>query len=359
MLKQSSYEPLSITIFSTTNKETSLKMYKSLIRNLPEGNKKIKELLTKIDLSSACVLIFVTFCCVLISNHQTFDEKLVKTSKDLKYWGVCENLWNKNGNLRTHNRVFESLGYELVNASNGDDWDVLWTIEYPYNRKESKLFAPLFERTLKPHQRVNHFVGIGHIVEKSFLTTTNRDLDFILPSFKLPEMTNELREFSSKNPTKKFVKKNVDNRGVEIVDVSQIHLNFNESSKLYQQFMDKPFLVDGHAFDFGVFVLISSLNPLRVYRYETEVLMRFCPETYHPFDAKNIDKYVIYETHKHFTQMNWFKNYSNIFESSCKVGFEEYLRGQGHDVDLLWTKIDDAIATIVLRNVHEIEAKVS
>jgi tubulin monoglycylase TTLL15 len=321
-------------------------------------NKKRKESF-KIDLSSVKIVITVALCCILFLHYQNFNVKIDKSSKDLKYWGVCENLWNKNGNLRTHDRVFEALGYELVNASNGDDWDVLWTIEYPYNRQSSKFYAPLFESPLKPNQRVNHFVGIGYIAEKSFLTTTNRDLEFILPSFKLPEMIDDLQKFALENPTKMFVKKNIENRGVEIVDVNKLHLSFNESSKLYQEFMNKPFLVDGHAFDFGVFVLISSLNPLRVYRYETEVLMRFCPEPYYPFDVKNVEKYVIYETHKHFTQMNWFNNYSNIFEDSCKVGFEEYLRDKGHDVDLLWMKIDDAISTIVLRNEHEIESKVS
>jgi tubulin monoglycylase TTLL15 len=328
---------------------------KSEIKSFLKNKKKGKA----IDFSSLPIRLSVALCCMLLLNYQSSKEKLVANSKTLKYWGVCEHVWNKNGNLRTQNRAFESLGYELVNASNDDDWDVLWTVEYPYDREDSKLYASLFKNPLKAHQRVNHFVGIGYIAEKSFLTTTNQDLEFILPSFQLPVMINQLREFALNNPSKKFVRKNIDNRGVEIVDVKNIDLKISEGLKLYQEFMDKPFLIDGHAFDFGVFVVISSLNPLRVYRYETDVLMRFCPEPYYPFDATNIEKFVVYETNKHFTQINWFKNYTKVFENSGKVGFEEYLRVKGHDVDLLWIKIEDAITTLLLRNEQIIESKVS
>lgn len=280
------------------------------------------------------------------------DKKVFERcpEKRPKYWPVCVNKWNLNGNMRSHNRVFKSLGFDFVNASNGDEWDVLWGLEYPFDDDRSSLYDPLHQRPLKPHQRVNHFRGMHDVVCKDHLTIINQDLEFILPTFRFPKKKPEFLKFIEENPGKKFVEKNLGNRGVRIIDEKNV--DFTNSDKIYQLFMDKPFLIDGHAFDFGVFVLISSIDPLRVYRYKTEVLMRFCPEPYYPFDATNTEKYVITESHLHFTRMNWFKNYSNIFGSSSVRGFEEYLKSKDYSVDQFWMTIDDAIVTIITRSVR-------
>jgi hypothetical protein len=42
-----------------------------------------------------------------------------------------------------------------------------------------------------------------------------------------------------------------------------------------------------------MYVTVTSLNPLRVYLYDAEALLRFCPQDYHPFDAQKLDSYVI------------------------------------------------------------------
>jgi hypothetical protein len=52
----------------------------------------------------------------------------LKNIKIPKYWGVVVNKWNPHGSLRTMDKVFSNLGYKIVNASNGDDWDFLWSI---------------------------------------------------------------------------------------------------------------------------------------------------------------------------------------------------------------------------------------
>jgi tubulin monoglycylase TTLL15 len=273
--------------------------------------------------------------------------KIVEISLRPKYWRVCVNKWNLNGNMRSHNRVFDALSFEFVNASNGDEWDILWGLEYPFDPARSSLYDPLFEKPLKPHQRVNHFLGLRGVTCKDYLNILNSDLPFILPTFRFPKKKKQFLEFIAKNPGKKFVEKNLGNRGVKIID--EKNMNFDNSDKLYQVFMDKPFLIEGHAFDLGVFVLISSIDPLRIYRYNSEVLMRFCPQPYYPFDAGNIEKYVVHETHKHFTEMNWFKNHSEI-GGSCKFGFEDFIEEQGFDAEDLWRRIDSTIATVVVRS---------
>lgn len=212
--------------------------------------------------SSIKFVIFIVICSVFLpkyfelkSDRLVNNAQVAENSRKLRYWNACYADWNDNGHLRTMNRVFDRLGYEHVNASNGDDWDVLWTFEYPFDTDgRGELFDPIFSKPLKPHQRINHFVGVGGITNKSFMTTINRDLPFILPSFHV-ETKEEFEEYIAKNVTRKFVEKNYGNRGVKIIDQDKI--NLNKPDTMFQAFMDKPFLIDGHAFDMGICELLS------------------------------------------------------------------------------------------------------
>lgn len=293
---------------------------------------------------------------ILIQYFKNISDQYKQVSP--KYWGVCLDEWNESGNLRTINRVFDRLGYDSVNGSNGDNWDVLWSIEYPFmesadeddeEMKEMKnsVFHSVYQE-LKPHQRINHIPGISYVVCKDFMMTQNSDLEFILPSFILPQMIDDCKAHVAANPTKKFVVKNIDNRGVEIADVDEIQ--FDTEPKIFQEFMDRPFLIDDRAFDLGVFVLISSIDPLRIYRFDEEILLRFCPEPYYPFDHENRGKYVVDDTHLHFSEMPSLNKYSKNFEVSSKMAFEAHLSQLGHDVANLWEKIDEAICELLLIN---------
>jgi tubulin monoglycylase TTLL15 len=80
------------------------------------------------------------------------------------------------------------------------------------------------------------------------------------------------------------------------------------------------------------------------------MLVRFCPEPYHPFNASNVEQYVIYETHTSINDLPSFKKNSEKFGFSSKMMFEDYLRENGHDVNELWRKVDEIITTIIKRN---------
>ena len=289
------------------------------------------------------------------SNQQTGElVQNVKCPEPLKYWGVCLYKWNKNGNLRTMDRAFDRLGYVSVNASEGDDWDVLWSIEFP--SKSLEIYKPLYDKPLKVHQRVNHFHGIINIISKSIMTTRNRDIKYILPGFWFPGMIKEFLSFTKANPNARFVEKNLANRGIKLVERNEI--KFDKSEKFYQLFMEKPFLVDERFMDFGIYVLISSVDPLRVYRYDQEVHLRFCPEPYYPFDPKNREKYVISDTRQEFMQLPETKFYFDKYGYSFKMAIEDYFEIRGHNVTELWRKIDEAITMLVLNNEERLKKEV-
>lgn len=66
--------------------------------------------------------------------------------------------------------------------------------------------------------------------------------------------------------------KSNDHRGIKILGIDDI--NFNENGIFIQEYVDDPFLVDGFKFDIGVYTIITSLDPLRVYIYDGDVLFR-------------------------------------------------------------------------------------
>lgn len=194
---------------------------------------------------------------------------------------------------------------------------------------------------------MNHMPGIEALVAKTVMNEVNRGFDFILPSFVLPEDQDIFNKFITENPHKMLLSKNFYNRGVEIINVEEIDPD-NEDEIFYQEFMDNPFLIDGHAFDFGVFVLITSFDPLRVYRYSDEILLRFCSEKYHPFDPENDEKYVVQEGSIPVYEMPSFKELYEHFSFSSKTMFEDHIEKLNFDVEKFWQRIDNAIAQIAI-----------
>lgn len=73
--------------------------------------------------------------------------------------------------------------------------------------------------------------------------TTRNKLKYIPQAFQFPHMVNEFKTYINDNPNKRFVVKNFDNRGVKIVDESEI--DYNDDTKFIQEFVENPFLIDG------------------------------------------------------------------------------------------------------------------
>lgn len=260
--------------------------------------------------------------------------------KSLKYWPRLTKTWNKRDSLGSMKRVFDRFNNVRVNGSAGDDWDVLWNIESPFEQLPDEM------RNLKPHQRVNHIPGIVHLINKMVMATSNR-FDFIPRAFRFPAMIEDFKKFAHENPEKKFVVKNWDNRGVRIVPKDKVDFTLS-SKQFYTEFVENPLLIDGRMFDFGVYVLITSFDPLRIYRFKSEVLARFCPEPYQPFDTKNIGKYVVDESHTHITEMPSLKDLIVKMGFFYKAAIEAHLQSRGFNVEELWMRINDAIVSLIL-----------
>ncbi|KAL7286113.1 hypothetical protein TKK_0019627 [Trichogramma kaykai] len=258
------------------------------------------------------------------------------------YWLYNAREPQSTGHLKHVIRVLERLGFER--GSNESDWDLLWAHDYPFKNLYSQLYQP------KPHQLINHFPGCGYITNKVDLSTSEGD--FLPKSFKIPEDKDKLLEFVEKNPEKTFVQKSNAHRGIKIQRVQE--LNLTAVGSFVQEFIERPYLVDGFKFDIGIYTVVTSIDPLRVYAYKGDVLFRFCPVEYYPFDPENIDKYVVGDDYLPIWNVPSLKNSYTKLGLSMKESFDTYVRSTGKDPQRMWDACFDAIKNVLLQKEAQI-----
>lgn len=246
------------------------------------------------------------------------------------------------GYLRHVYEVFSRLGY--VSRDGNSDWTVLWTHDYPFKTLSEHLSH------LKPYQRVNHFPGTGFVTNKVNLATSK--MKFVPKAFKLPGDKEKFLAYSKEHPDIMWVQKSNTHRGIEIKETSELDLT--KEGTFLQQFVDKPFLIDGHKFDIGIYTIVTSINPLRVYIIQGEALVRFCPEEYYPFDPKATDKYVV---HDNYLPMWKVPSLSDMYQEkglTFKQTLIQYLKSKGIDYKQIWKDMISAIQTVYMEKEHKL-----
>lgn len=261
--------------------------------------------------------------------------KTTTTVKRPTYW-----IYGRSSNeahLRHVKNVLDRLGYEKV-TNETTDWDLLWAHDYPFRALYPKMHH------LKAHQRVNHFPGCGFITNKVDLATTN--LSYVPKSFRLPEDREKFIEYAEMYPDKMFVQKHNQHRHINIKPVKEI--NYNDNDTFVQEYIGNPLLVDGHKFDIGVYVIITSIDPLRAYIYKGDVLFRYCPQKYYPFDPKNVDKYIVGDDYLPVWDVPSLAPFYNGLGFGMKDSFDAYVRSKKRDPNGIWLQVEDAIRQILL-----------
>jgi tubulin monoglycylase TTLL15 len=171
-------------------------------------------------------------------------------------------------------------------------------------------------------------------------------LKYIPAAFKLPLQKDEFKEYAEKNPQKSFVVKHHQHRHIKIKKIDEINLNDNMT--FIQEFIENPLLVDGHKFDIGVYTVITSIDPLRVYIYYGDILFRYCPEKYYPFDPNNVDKYIVGDDYLPTWEVPSLAKYFKTLGYGMKGSFDAYLKNQGKNPQIIWDQVEDAIRTALL-----------
>lgn len=109
-----------------------------------------------------------------------------------------------------------------------------------------------------------------------------------------------------------------------------------------QQYLGRPMLIDGFKFDLRLYVLVSSVEPLKVHLFN-DGLARLCTKKYTVPDASNLKRrqahltnYAVNKSSKDFVKG------SQGSKRSVKAVFQ-LLRDRGIDTDRVWSDIVDCV----------------
>jgi hypothetical protein len=219
-------------------------------------------------------------------------------------------------------------------------WDLLWSYQY-----HDLADLPIEWSSMRYHQKMNHIPGNHLLTSKSVFGTTTRS-KYVPRAFV---NSSDLQAYAKDHPEKLFVTKLKSNRGVRLQKVSD--MNFTDDGDLNgyfaQEFIANPLLFNGHKFDFGVYVLVTSVKPLRLFYYTKNMIFRFCPKTYDISDPSDTDRYVVSDSKIPVWEFPGTRDY---FEHgyNTRDAFDGFLRKAGADVDGIWFKIEDCIRSIVV-----------
>lgn len=89
------------------------------------------------------------------------------------------------------------------------------------------------------------------------------------------------------------------------------------------------------------------MEPLRIYRWKSDIMLRFFSEPYHPFDPKVEAKFTPLNNFLHYWDLPSL-NYSEKLDFSAQEAFNHLLLKQEADLTKIWDQIDDAIVSITL-----------
>ena len=246
-------------------------------------------------------------------------------------------------------QCIEEMGYRVTES----DWKamIMW-----YDAGGSIDIAS----SLTPWQFYNHFPGIWSIARKVELARNIDRMSRVLPdlfkfhpkTFLIPGQSTDMKMFMQSIPKKNkrtFIIKpdrGSQGRGIILIQDPDDLEGYYEMA-VAQQYI-KPFLIDGYKFDLRIYVLLTSVDPLRIYIFR-EGMARFCTEKYVKPRAGNLDQVFSHLTNYSLNKKNErFEQPEDAERADCGSkrslsSVLEDIRKQGHDVDVLMREIDDII----------------
>ncbi|XP_034509670.1 tubulin polyglutamylase TTLL7 isoform X3 [Ailuropoda melanoleuca] len=207
---------------------------------------------------------------------------------------------------------------------------------------------------LQNYQRINHFPGMGEICRKDFLARNmtkmikSRPLDYtfvprtwIFPA-EYTQFQNYMKELKKKRKQKTFIVKPANGamgHGISLIRngdklPSQDHL-------IVQEYIEKPFLMEGYKFDLRIYILVTSCDPLKIFLYH-DGLVRMGTEKYIPPNESNLTQLYMhltnYSVNKHNERFERDETENKGSKRSIKW-FTEFLQANQHDVAKFWSDI--------------------
>ena len=275
-----------------------------------------------------------------LSRRSDNSSSEVHLSNAPKYCVFIHN--NLNYVLSTVEKVMNLIGLEKVDFLTGSeintDCDIFWTYNGPF------VYNFTF-KNLEYYQKINHIPGNHFLTSKSILGTTTNS-KYIPKAFT---NSQDLRKYAEKYPEKRFVQKFKNNRGVGLKKASEMNFTVSKTNQDYfgQEFIENPLLFDGHKFDLGVYVVITSVNPLRFYYYGENLMIRLCPLPYDHNNFNDTRTYVVNDEHIASAKFKKIKEYYDK-GYNYKAALNAHFTEKGFDMSKVWNQVEDCIRSVII-----------
>ena len=262
--------------------------------------------------------------------------------------------------------------------------NIIWHLYSTFNMQQ-------VIREIHQNQHYNHFpytfaLGRKDYMYKHYKKYRNQfkeDYNFVPETFILPEDGNDFLEKYKNiipnltNSKIKFIVKPVGSsrgRGIRILsDKSEFKHLLKKSlirhgkNYLISKYISKPHLINNKKYDLRVYVLISSLHPLKIYIYK-EGLVRFATEDYTKGDYDNVFIHLTnYSINKqNITRYNVNNNNNNNnenYQNYSKWSFSQYKNyfeknNQGNIYNNIMIKVKDIVVKTIISSIEDITADI-
>ncbi|XP_037303284.1 tubulin polyglutamylase TTLL4 isoform X5 [Manduca sexta] len=227
-------------------------------------------------------------------------------------------------------------------------------------------------RAIKDGQKMNHFPGTFQIGRKDRLWRNLQKLaskygvsEFgIMPkTYVLPHDLKLLKhdwEKYAANNEKWIIKPPASARGTGIKVVSRWTQIPKKRPVVVQRYVSKPYLINGNKFDMRLYVLVTSVHPLRIYLYK-DGLARFASVKYNDELTSLNDRYM-HLTNYSINRLS--KNYTPNEDFTACEGHKwtlqtlfHYLKTEKNvNTDALWNAMKDLVIKTIISGEASISA---
>ncbi|XP_075385423.1 tubulin monoglutamylase TTLL4 [Tenrec ecaudatus] len=252
----------------------------------------------------------------------------------------------------TPNIVKQTIGRSHFKISKrNDDWLGCWG-----HHMKSTSF-----RTIREHQKLNHFPGSFQIGRKDRLWRNlsrmqsrfgKKEFSFFPQSFILPQDAKLLRKaWENSSRQKWIVKPPASARGIGIQVIHKWSQLPKRRPLLVQRYLHKPYLISGSKFDLRIYVYVTSYDPLRIYLF-SDGLVRFASCKYSP-SMKSLSNKFMHLTNYSVNKKN-VEYQANADETACQghkwalKALWSYLNQKGINSDVIWEKIKDVVVKTII-----------
>lgn len=249
--------------------------------------------------------------------------------------------------------AFKSAGFKRIKPHT-KNWSVRWGRGIKHYEYEQ----------MKPFQIVSHFPGSWNLGNKLKLHYNlmkmkkqfPKDYNFFPSSFVLPQdydsIMKEYQQSAANNQDLYFILKPFNSscgRGIRVVNKPE---DIPTKEKCLSQFyIHNPLLINNKKFDMRIYVVVTSFNPLTLYRFNNG-LARFSTEEYSLDSLGSFSHLTNYSINKH--NEKFFAGDDDDSSSKWSLqGLRKYFADNNMDDSKLWKKVDELLIKALISVEYE------